>query len=148
MKSLFEVEPRAEILRRLAGLRPDSPRRWGSLTPAQIVIHCLDTFDYTFGVKDTEPPKGPMQSGLARWMVIDSPLPWPRGVRTAPQFFESEPRAFDDDLAKLRACVERFSQGKSHATWGRSPMLGALTAEQWSRLQYRHLDHHLRQFGL
>lgn len=115
---------------------------------SEVVIHCLDTFDYTFGDKDSEPPKGPMKSRLVQWMVIDSPFPWPKGVRSAPQFFVTKPHELDEDLAKLRACIERFAKGKDGGAWGRSPMLGALTPEQWSRLQYRHLDHHLRQFGL
>jgi hypothetical protein len=148
MRTLFDADTRAEILDRLGRLRPDATRSWGTLSAPQVVIHCVDTFDHTFGIKDVEPPNAFVQSALVRWFVIDSPLPWPKGVRSVSQYFESEPHEFGEDLAKLRSCVERFAQGASGGAWGRSPMLGRLSPDQWARLQYRHLDHHLRQFGL
>lgn len=70
---------------------------------------------------------------LMRFAAFTSPLPWPEGAPTSPGIdAEKEgtrPGDFEEDLAALRVLVDRFV-----ATGG--------------RYGWRHLDHHLRQFGV
>ena len=46
------------------------------------------------------------------------------------------------------ALVDRFGvAGPSGLTSLPHPFFGPLSSEEWQALQWRHLDHHLRQFG-
>ena len=81
-----------------------------------------------------------------RQLLADKP--WKHGMPTAPEFRVTEPREFAREHAALRALVERFGRGGPAAlTKHRHPFFGRLTDDEWQALQWRHLDHHLRQFG-
>jgi hypothetical protein len=45
------------------------------------------------------------------------------------------------------ALVERFGHADPGKVWPVSPVFGALSGKDWGALSYKHLDHHLRQFG-
>jgi hypothetical protein len=47
-----------------------------------------------------------------------------------------------------RTYVERFATGPRARTWPEHPAFGRLSASQWGVLAHRHVDHHLRQFGV
>lgn len=148
MKSLFDSESRAEIVHRLEQFRPDLPHLWGKMSAAEVVCHLADAMRLTFGdYADYPMPKGFFTTAFFKWMVIDSPMPWPKGTRSMPQFFLTKPGDFAQDLKTLMHFVERFEKGPNQK-FGFSPGFGELTPAQWSRLSYRHCDHHLRQFGL
>jgi len=83
---------------------------------------------------------------LGRWLVISSPFPWPKGVQVPPVMFESDPGDFEADRQQVVAYVERFAAGPQQ-DWGVSPAFGPLKPTGWARLNWRHLDHHLRQFA-
>lgn len=148
MPTLFDPDSRARILERIAGLNPDAPARWGRLTADRMVVHLVDGLKIAFGESESEFRPGFLSTRLGRWMVIDAPIPWPKGKVDAPEvFFRTAPSAdFERDRATLHAYIERFARGREQ-TWGRSPLLGRLGPEQWARLNWRHVDHHLRQFG-
>ncbi|MBN8524627.1 MAG: hypothetical protein J0M02_04745 [Planctomycetes bacterium] len=148
MASLLVMSDRAAISRRLERLRPDSARQWGALAPHAAVMHLIDGMRMTFGEVRHDVRDSWLNGWFGRWFVIDCPLPWPKGRITAPaEFFASAiEHDFDWDRNRLGEYVERFSVGP-HQTWGASPILGRLTPRQWGKLCWRHLDHHLRQFG-
>ena len=91
------------------------------------------------------------QTGGARSTVnkVDAaPAPWKPGMPTAPEFKIANPREFEAEKKALRDLVERFGAGgPSVLTTQPHPFFGPLTAEEWQALQWRHLDHHLRQFS-
>jgi hypothetical protein len=53
----------------------------------------------------------------------------------------------DFELEKLHVLdmVARFSE--TSIISDRHPIFGRLTKEQWSRATWKHIDHHLTQFG-
>lgn len=148
MASLLVMADRAAISRRLERLRPDSVRQWGSLAPHAAVLHLIDGMRMAFGEVRHDVRDSWLNGWFGRWFVIDCPLPWPKGrIAAPPEFFASAAEHdFAWDRNRLGEYVERFSVGP-HQTWGVSPILGHLTPSQWGRLSWRHLDHHLRQFG-
>ena len=84
-----------------------------------------------------------------RFVALQLPFPWPHGVKTRPDVDQerggTRPGDFAADVAELIRACERFAAGgatpESHYLFGR------LSAEEWGRWGYRHMDHHLRQFG-
>ena len=67
---------------------------------------------------------------------------------TDPGFIVTGPRDFVSEKARLTALVNRFCDAGSAAADGRvHSFLGRLSGEEWGRMMWKHLDHHLRQFG-
>jgi len=145
---LFNLATREAVQRRLGRIAPGAKPRWGSMSPERMVVHLIDGFKMTFGEHATEFHPSLFSTPLGRWLAIDAPIPWPKGKTKAPEvFFRTSPGPdFEADRATLISYIDRFGGGREQ-TWGSSPLFGALSPEQWARLNYRHCDHHLRQFG-
>ena len=74
-------------------------------------------------------------------------MPWPHGAPTAPEYRALEPRQFDVERRQNRELIDRFlARRPEDGGWGR-PVFGEISGREWSCLQARHLDHHLKQFG-
>lgn len=148
MGSLLNMADRVAINHRLERLRPDSVRVWGTLSPHAMLCHLIDGFRMTFGEVRHEAQDSWLNGWFGRWFVIDCPLAWPKGrIQAPPAFFHTTvEHDFQWDRNRVAEYIQRFAVGP-HQTWGVSPILGPLSPRQWGKLSWRHLDHHLRQFG-
>lgn len=145
---LFDTATRQQLLDRLAGLQPDSPRQWGKMDAAQMLGHC--TAALQVGTGDT-PREHSLLGRLLGWTVKKKLLgdaPFSRNSPTDPTFVITDARDFAVEKVRLQAIIERFAAQGSAAVAGRThSFFGRLTGEEWGRLMAKHLDHHLRQFG-
>jgi uncharacterized protein DUF1569 len=74
--------------------------------------------------------------------------PFPKSAPTAPELLTRFPAAWQADVAELQALVDRFvARGRESSPWPEHPAFGKLSHRAWGVLTYRHMDHHLRQFG-
>ena len=146
--SLLDAATRDRFVARIRALSPDARPRFGKLTVDRMVCHLLDGLKIAFGELRPEHVRSPLRNRLGRWLVIWSPIPWPKGkIQAPPAFFTTPPAArFDEDRETLVAYVRRFGEPEA-VSWGTSPFLGTLDAREWAALNARHLDHHLAQFG-
>ena len=115
----------------------------------QMVCHCADQLRVALGDVPAKPtPVSLLQSRLVRQVLIYW-LPWPKGkIPTAPEMQATEPDAWEGDLAALRRLVDRFAERRPDGDWPPHPAFGPLPGKEWGVLSYKHLDHHLRQFGV
>lgn len=58
------------------------------------------------------------------------------------------PLAWDRDSAALHALIDRFAEKTPSEDWAAHPAFGPLSGREWDVLSWKHLDHHLRQFGV
>lgn len=146
--SLFTAAGLARMLARLDALRPESPRQWGKMDVAQMLAHCQQPLRVALGELPLRRNLlGVLFGRLAKKKLL-APAPWKPGMPTAPQFKITDPRDFAKEKVALRALVERFGNGgPAVLTKKPHPFFGPLTVDEWQALQWRHLDHHLRQFG-
>jgi hypothetical protein len=146
--SLFDPHGLAAMLARLDALRPDSRRAWGKMDAAQMLAHCQQPLRVALGeLKLKRMLIGFLFGRLAKKKLL-APKAWSQGMPTAPEFVVTDAREFAKEKAALRALVERFGNGGPAAlTKAPHPFFGKLTTDEWQALQWRHLDHHLRQFG-
>ena len=151
MKTIFRERDLDALERRLEQLAPDAVARFGRMSPHQAVRHLYDAFRIAMGDRKTTARADTLfNRTVGRVFALTLPFPWPKGVPTAAEADQeragSTPGDFKDDVAALRAEMRRF-----HATGGNGLAphiaLGDLTAAEWGRWGYRHVDHHLRQFG-
>jgi hypothetical protein len=150
MKTL--TSDKAEILSRLAKLRPDSQRLWGRMTPHQMLCHLSDSYQVAMGEREEKYVGNFLLTTFGKWIALYVPLPWPKGIQTGPASDQEKngtrPREFAQDREKLETLLHRFTAETPDFQYAPHPGMGKLTTSEWMRWGYLHADHHLRQFGL
>ena len=149
VKSLFDKTVYDELMERINNLSTDSPRQWGRMSAAQMLAHCKAAFK----VPLSEQPVPRMFLGrLLGWMVkskLYGPKPYARNLPTSPDFIIKDQRDFDDEKGGLVNMVTAFHQkGPDRVGNYPHPFFGTFSKEQWGKSMWKHLDHHLRQFGV
>jgi hypothetical protein len=150
MKTLSTADDLEEICSRLANVRPEDERRWGSMSAHQMMCHLSDAFGYPLGEHAVAPvPRSAVSRALFKWVALKLPMKWPPRVTTPPEVDQclggTPPGDFDADRVGLLQRLDRFARGAG--PWGTHPLFGPMTDEDWRRWGYLHSDHHLRQFG-
>jgi hypothetical protein len=148
MASLFDTRDRAAILERIARLTPDRAPQWGRFSAPEMVCHVSAGLRQGLGELQTGPASGPMSHAPINWLVIHV-LPWPKGkAQSPPEFLATRPTNWQDDVSRLRELIARFAARGPAAAWPPSRAFGKISGRSWGVLQHKHLDHHLRQFGV
>ena len=147
MKSLWQPSARAELLARAARLTPDHRAQWGRMSVDQMLSHLVQTCRMGTGELSIRPVKlftrhWPLNVLIAYFM------PFPRNLPTVKPLIARPPEGMQPDLATLSECLESFARLEQRTSWPEHPALGRLSGRAWARLGYRHMDHHLRQFGV
>jgi hypothetical protein len=145
--TFFNAGDRESILSRLAQLSPDARPKWGKLDAPRMVTHVTDAVRASLG----ELALRPISSPIGYWpinVLVMFYLPWPKSAPTAPELLDRSPAAWADELVTLRATLDRFIARDVNGEWTRHVAFGSISGQQWGRLTYRHLDHHLTQFGV
>ena len=150
MKNLFEANRAREIKERMAKLSPQSQRQWGNMNPGQAVAHCAAGLEWALG--DRTPPRlfiGRIIGGIIKPRVLGNDEPMRRNSPTAKDLVVQDERDLAKERERLCGMIDRFAAGgPSRCTTHAHSFFGRLTPEEWAVLMYKHLDHHLRQFGV
>ena len=148
IKSLFDNTAYKEIITRVEKLSPDSQRLWGKMQVEQMLAHCKQAFK----VPLTDKPMPRMFLGLLLGSMVKSKLynetPWKQALPTSPDFVIKDERDFEKEKTALLELVNKFhTTGPAGVGNYPHPFFGKFTKEQWAKMMWKHLDHHLRQFG-
>jgi hypothetical protein len=147
MHSIFDAKARAELRGRLERLSPHSRRRWGVMSAGQAQVHLADQLRIALGRKQIKDHPSPMRLPPVRWLIIHV-VPWPKGAPTAPELMNPVTGNWDADHRELLTAIDQVAAlGEGH-DWAPHPAFGKLSGHSWGVLMWRHLDHHLRQFGM
>ncbi len=151
MKTLARPDDKAEIKSRLNLLRPDSAPRWGRMAVSQMVCHLTDSLRMAMRQKRVTAATGPLQRTVLKWVALYLPVRWLQGIRTRPEIDQAlggtRPVAFAADVAELLGLMELFTATPSALDGHAHPVFGPMSAADWYRWGYLHMDQHLRQFG-
>ena len=150
MKNLFEASRVVEINDRLKKLNPDSKPLWGKMNVAQALAHCSEAIRMALGEK--RPPRiflGRLIGLIVKPLMFRDDEPMRRNSPTIKTLVVQDERNFEEERKKLYALIDRFAAATPSET-AKYPhsFFGRLTHEEWGILMYKHLDHHLRQFGV
>lgn len=77
-----------------------------------------------------------------------SDKPWRKNLPTIKKFKVEDEREFEAEKKTLNELITAFHGRREQKEWNPHPMFGEFTPEQWGKMQYKHLDHHLRSFGV
>jgi hypothetical protein len=150
MKSLFEPACVQEVKRRLSALSPSQQRQWGKMNASQMLAHCSLGIEMAAG--ETRPRRvlvGRILGPAIRPMALRDEEPMRRNSPTARELVViGDDRDIEAEQKRLSVLIDRFaSAGAAGCTSHPHAFFGSLTPDEWAILMYKHLDHHLRQFG-
>lgn len=144
-KHLHDPAVRADIRSRVQSLTPNSTRGWGKMSVDQMLWHCNAALDFTVGRGEDTAIAIPLPKFVLRLMILN--MPWPKGARTYPAWIAGDRYDFEVEKARCLSLIDEMTAKPLDSAWPKSPALGNMSGEDWSRLQAKHLEHHLRQFG-
>ena len=86
---------------------------------------------------------------MVKSKVVRNSEPLRKNTPTAKELVVKEDRELSQEQQRLCALVDRFTQaGPQGCTKHPHTFFGRMTPDEWAILMYKHLDHHLRQFGV
>ncbi len=148
MKNIFNPQNNQELIERLSHLSPDAKPIWGKMNVCQMVKHCQKPLEVAQGTHK-------LKRGLLGFLfgkmakksfLVEGNLK--KNMPTDPSFKVEETPEFENEWQLLVALVTKFGKkGPEVIADKKHPFFGEMTDEEWGQLQYKHLDHHLKQFG-
>jgi hypothetical protein len=153
MKDLFDPILVKDTKQRILQLSAESQPQWGSMAVGQTLAHCTSGIEMATGV--IQPKRAPFPASLLgpliKPLVFRDDKPMRRNSPSSPELFSAGATKCDfmSERSRLMAAIENFaSQGPMGCTSYPHPFFGPLKPQQWAILMYKHVDHHLRQFGV
>lgn len=146
VKNLFDPAVKQEIIIRINKLTLQSQRQWGKMDVAQMLAHCQMPLGVAVGKHQLKGNFILKVFGPIFKSLLYNSRPFRQNLPTDKSFIITEPKDFEKEKQDLIQMINDFSEnnmsGKPH------PLFGKLTKDQWSKGTWKHLDHHLRQFGV
>jgi hypothetical protein len=137
---------RASIEARLSRLRPDSKGVWGRMSVDQMLWHVNQALVTALGRVELEDKGLPVPAFIVRFVTLN--MPWVRNAPTNGAMVARTPYDFNQQLAQCRALIADVAARDIDHAPPLHPVFGQMTGRQQSRLHAKHLDHHLKQFGV
>jgi hypothetical protein len=150
IKNIFEKSISDEIIARIEKLTPETQTNWGKMNVAQMLAHCNVTYEMVYT------DKHPKATGIKRFLlkafvknIVVGEKPYKKNERTAPIFIISDSKEFEIEKNRLIEFINKTQElGASHFENKESNSFGPLKSSEWNTMFYKHLDHHLGQFGV
>ncbi len=149
MHSLWNEPDRRDLISRFDKLRPDTRPQWGSMSAPQMLAHIGDAMRMTIGAMRVESKGTPLRFTPIKQLVIYALPSVPRNLPTVPELKKTEPGVWSNDLRDVKELVRRavVRYDQRAMKWPDHPAFGKMSPRAWGVVSYKHLDHHLRQFG-
>lgn len=146
LSTVHSEDDRTSLTVRIRTLRPDSARRWGKMTVAQMVGHC-ELFDRW--IQRGEPNRQTLVGRLVGRPVLRRMLrPDKEMARNVPTMPELIPQV-GTELSAARGAwltsLERYADYSADTFV--HDFFGPLSYEEVGAFVWKHADHHLKQFG-
>lgn len=146
MKSIYDKAENAQIITRIESLTPSSKAIWGKMSVDQMMKHTNDALAVAFGEKTLK--INFLMRFMGRMMknkVFNSEFQ--KNSPTAPEFKYKENFNFETVQKELIYNFGRFANGHDAIKVTDHPFWGEMSFEDWNKLIWNHMDHHLKQFG-
>jgi hypothetical protein len=149
MKSLFDSNTHQEVLQRIEKLDVNQQPLWGKMDVTQMIRHSQKPLQVANGKLALEKPNPVMKFifKLFKTNMYDD-TPWKHNLPTAKEFVVRDTEDFQTERNRLLADLNEFEKKSTNLHWPEHPVFGKFTTEQWGKLEYKHIDHHLKQFGV
>ena len=149
MESLWNKNYQAVLLSRIEQLSENSPRKWGKMDVAQMLEHI--NIAYKNAIDEIKVAKHPMSiltslKPIRKLLIFG--MPFQKNLPTAKEYIIKTPQNFKENKAAFIKTFEQITQKETANTFSSHPIFGELSYNEWGALLSKHLDHHLKQFGV
>ena len=149
--NIFTKEVSDGIIERISNLTPESQRQWGKMDVAKMLAHCNVAYECIYE-PDKHPKPGFPMNLILKYIVapvVVGNKPPKKNSPTGPQFIMKSDKDFEAERTRLIEFIKKTQELGEDAFDGKeSHSFGVLNKTQWSNMLYKHLDHHLTQFGV
>lgn len=150
LPNIFSENVTEQIINRINQLSTTTQPKWGKMSVDQMLAHCCVSYELVYENKHPKP------NAFVRFMLklfvknkVVNEAPYQHNSQTAPYFvmkgdkdFEAEKNRLINFIRKTQELGEAYFDGKE------SHSFGILNKTEWSNMFYKHLEHHLTQFGV
>ncbi|MCA0154007.1 DUF1569 domain-containing protein [Winogradskyella vincentii] len=147
MKSFFEDGVYEEITSRLNKINEETQPKWGKMNAGQMLHHCKMPLNIILEKEDYGVKPNWLVNFLFKKSMYSDKL-WRKNLPTAPGFKISDKKNFEKEKQEFTKLIEELNNQRNRNDWQPHPAFGKLSKDQWGKMQYKHLDHHFRQFGV
>jgi hypothetical protein len=146
---LHEPEVLQEVQQRIEKLQPDTQNQWGKMDVAQMMEHCAVVQEVLNGEELTGTPfLIKLFGGLIKKSVL-SDKPYAKSMQTHPKYRIVSEQDFEQAKSRLIRSLEEFAtKAPQDSQQYAHPIFGPMDLEERAWSSYKHLNHHLEQFGV
>ena len=149
-KNLLDKECNESVISRVQKLRPDNSPLWGKMTVTEMLHHCNKVNEQLLAPAEPSDKKTSPRQYLVRWVVLYVMPRFPKGAQAPKKFHTKgtiDPTEFENQKEAFITSVRRFASHDGPIAHYH-PYFGKLSTAQWGLANWKHMDHHLRQFGV
>ena len=150
IQNIYTTPVAEQFIARIEKLSANTQNQWGKMNASQMMAHCNVSYDMAFdeNYKKSNPVLRFILKNLAKkGLVNENPLK--KNSSTATEMLIKTPKVFDDEKTKLVSNVNNLvAKGETFFHLKDHPGFGVMTKDEWNNFYYKHLDHHLTQFGV
>ena len=151
LPNIFDKSVSNQLINRINQLSKSSVPKWGKMTVNQMLAHCNVSYEYIYEPGKYKPTSGFMKLIMKIFVktAVVSEKPYKQNSPTGPDFKVSDDKNFNQEKERLIGFIEKTtSLGSKYFEGKESHSFGNLSAAEWNNMLYKHLDHHLTQFGV
>ena len=150
IQNIYSSTVAEQFTERINKLSPSTQNQWGKMNASQMMAHCNVSYDMAFNenYKKSSPFLRFILKNLAKkGLVNENPLK--KNSSTATEMVIKGLKDFNEEKSKLISNVKNLvAKGENYFHLKDHPGFGVMTKQEWNNFYYKHLDHHLTQFGV
>lgn len=144
----FDPANFTSLIERLECIQPDSARKWGTMTPAQMLHHLNLAIGSGLGFYDLPDTSNTFSRIVGPFMILKLLKRFPINTPTAKTLkVESEALDFQTEKNRLREILNHAFQTTTDSEWQAHTYFGRMSRKSWGQLILIHCNHHFQQFG-
>ena len=150
MPTIRNESDRAKLVTRIGKLTGTETPLWGRMTVDQMMSHLVQAGDLPFEASLADNSSFAYRTFVKPLILYV--LPMPKEVMVSADFDQQQngrrPINFEQDRELLIASINRLAELPFDRECSYHPMFGKFTAKEWALIAHKHIDHHLKQFGV
>jgi hypothetical protein len=150
LPNIFTEKISIEVIQRINLLEPVTAPGWGKMSVDQMLAHCNVSYEMVY--ENTHAKPNFLMKAMLKLFIkpnVTGTAPYKHNSPTSPAFLIKTRRDFDEEKKRLIGYIRKTQElGEDYFDNKASHSFGHLSKEQWNNLFYKHIDHHLRQFGV
>ena len=151
LPNIFSKDVTDEIISRINKLNKDTKPKWGKMSVSQMLAHCCVTYQYVYKSEKFNKPNllmGWVLKSFVKKSVVNE-IPYGHNIKTGPDFIIKGDRDFESEKQRLVEFLRRSQKdGEEYFSGKESFSFGKLNTNEWNNMFYKHMNHHLTQFGV